>query len=142
MKILEELSEGCTILGPDGLKWKQAIIAFFDDTRQYNNVIQKLSLLDIARDDLHRWRSLLRLTGGDINASKCSLYYLQWKQDTYGCMSMCDTDIDDLTINMGTSTSPSLTTIKRNDNKTPNKYIGITTAPNGNKIDSHKVLKK
>ena len=80
--------------------------------------------------------------GGDINAYKCSFYYLQWKQDTYGCMSMCDTDIDDLTINMGTSTSPSLTTIKRNDNKTPNKYIGITTAPNGDIIHPYESMRK
>ena len=100
-------------MGSDGLKWKQAMIAFVDDTRQYNNVIQKYSLVDTAQDDLNRWRSLLRLTGGDINASKCSFYYLQWKLDKYGCMSMCDSDIDDLTINMGTQTSPSIKTIKK-----------------------------
>ena len=84
----------------------------------------------------------MRLTGGDINAFKCSFYYLQWKLDKLGCMSMCDPEIDDLTINMGTETSPSIKTIKKHDNTTSNKYIGITTAPNGDSVHPYEAIKK
>ena len=114
MQVLDKLSEGCIINSPDQQKqWRQVILAFVDDTRQYNNVIERFNTIDTAHNDLITWRNLLRTTGGDIYTEKCSHYILNWTLDKYGCMTLSDPEEDDLIIDIGTSTN----TIKK-DTKT------------------------
>ena len=106
MQVLNKLSEGCIINSPDQQKqWHQVILAFIDDTRQYNNIIERYNTIDKAHNDLITWRNLLRTTGGDINTDKCSHYILNWTLDKYGCMTLNDSEEDDLIIDIGTSTN-------------------------------------
>ena len=73
---------------------------------------------------------------------KCSFYILRWVQDRFGCMQMSNEESEAIQTNIGSKYQPELVPIQFKTNNTPNKYIGITTSPNGECIHPLKSIKK
>ena len=111
MTKLEQWSQGCTITGPDKTQWNKTIIAFVDDTKQFNNQFSSFeSTLDNILHDAKQWSSLLNMSGGAVNFEKCHHIIMQWATDKHGLMYITDPDLPDLMIRDENDTSH---TIKR-----------------------------
>ena len=63
-------------------------------------------------------------------------------QNIFRYMEMSNNVGDEIQIDMGSERNPIPTPIKFNTNATPNKYIAITTSPNGDNKYSFKVMEQ
>ena len=75
------------------------MIAFVDDTKQYNNQfnITNEIITDIIYD-AKQWSTLLTTSGGAVNFNKCHHIIMQWASNKQGLMYMIDPDIPELII--------------------------------------------
>ena len=112
-------------------------MSFVDDTRNYNNMNTIMdSFAENIAHDSNIWKQLLSFTGEAKNIDKCVYYIIQWYYTKRGQLQM----VNDNDTNI--STTSSTNKIKRNNNDTPFKYLGITTEPNGDQTYPIETLKK
>ena len=97
-------------------------------------------MIKTVKKDLTTWQSLIEMTAGKLNTSKCAHYILQWKFNKNGIPTMCN-KIDDEII-MSTNDNSTNEILTRLRNNKAYKYVGITTSPNGNTDESIKALQK
>ncbi len=117
------------------------MLAFVDDTRKFNNIILKHPKIhENILDDLQTWQQMSNLIGGKLNIEKCGYYILSWCYINQGYMEMENSSHPDIAIN--TLDTNKTQHIKKYDINDDYKYLGITTAPNGNKLDTTNALKK
>ena len=80
------------------------------------------------------------IIAGKLNISKCGYYILQWHYNQHGYMEMINPNIPEISLQSEeTNTSQVITQYNISD---ASKYLGITTAPNGNKTHTIQVLTK
>ena len=92
------------------------------------------SLAENIAYDSNIWKHLLSYTGGSQNLNKCVAYIIEWYYSKKYLLTM---------INDNDTTIPTFSknqTIKRNNNDTPFKYLGINTSPNGDQSHPIKTL--
>ena len=120
---------------------EQNMLAFVDDTRKFNNINLKHPNAHInILDDLQTWQQISNIIAGKLNIEKCGYYILSWDYNNQGYMKMVNSKNADLAINiLDTNKTQHIKRYVIND---AHKYIGITTAPNGNKTDTLNALKK
>ena len=95
-------------------------MSFVDDTRHYNkmNTIMTSLAENIAHDS-NIWNTCYQ------NINKCATYIIEWYYNKkYHLKMINDTDTY-------IPITSSIHIIHRQNNDTPFKYLGITTAPNG-----------
>ena len=110
-------------------------MTFVDDTRHYNNMNNIMpSLAENIAYDSQIWKHLLSYTGGAQNIIKYVAYIIEWCYSKKYLLQMLndnDTSIPTFSDNQH---------IKRNNNDTPFKYLGINTSPNGDQSHPIKTL--
>ena len=117
------------------------MLAFVDDTRKFNNInLKHPKVHENILDDLQTWQQMSNLIAGKLNIEKCGYYILSWHYNNQGYMEMENSSHADIAIN--TLDTNKTQHIKKYDINDAYKYLGITTAPNGNKTDTINVLKK
>ena len=97
---METNTEGCTITGPDGTKWKKNMLAFVDDTRKYNNANTKYPQIhENVLSDLKTWKQMSNIIAGKLNILKCGYYILNWNYNEQGYMEMTNPTLSDIYLN-------------------------------------------
>ena len=111
-------------------------MSFVDDTRHYNNMNTIMpSLADNITHDSNIWGDLLSYTGGAQNIDKCVAYIIEWNYTKKCYLEMINDTANEIPI------TSSGKIIKLNNNDTPFKYLGVTTAPNGDQIHPIQTLR-
>ena len=81
-----------------------------------------------------------QMIAGKLNIEKCGYYTLQWEYNKKGCLVMMNTDNEEVYIHDDTTNTRKI--VKKNKNNQAYKYLGITTAPDGNTHDSKESITK
>ena len=116
------------------------MLAFVDDTRKFNNINHSHhEVHENVLADLVTWQKISSIVAGKLNIAKCGYYILQWQYNAKGYLEMFNADNPDITL-LNEENTPQK--IKRYDVNNASKYLGITTAPNGNKKHTIQVLSK
>ena len=117
------------------------MLAFVDDTRKFNNNNNKHPQVhENILDDLKTWQRMSNIIAGKLNISKCGYYILQWHYNQQGYMEMINSDKSEISLHSDANNTTQA--IKRYNISDAYKYLGITTAPNGNKQKTIQVLTK
>ena len=112
------------------------MIGFVDDTRKFNNQNTRADTLeDNVILDLQQWKKSTSLIAGKLNLTKCASYILTWEYNKKGYLQM-NTNIEHgIKIQDDDGTIKTIPSLSANE---AYQYLGITTAPNGNRIDAKK----
>ena len=85
MKIVDQISPGCTIELPKGnSKWNIKMMRFVDDKRHYTNTLMQQIITTVImsmEQSVSKWYEFLLFAGGELELSKCGWYIVDWGFD-------------------------------------------------------------
>lgn len=94
-------NDGIGIINPiDGIRIMYWIISYVDDNtvvREFKNKSKPNEMLQMLKENLLFWNSLLKFMGGALSLNKCKVSLMHWRQDFFGILRM-STNKDNTTI--------------------------------------------
>ena len=120
MQMMEEITEGCIIEGPQHKKWEKNMLGFVDDTRKFNNQnTVGTTLEENVVLDLLQWKKVSSIVAGKLNLKKCGSYILTWKYDNKGNLIMDTTTDYSIQMPVENNKATNIKLIKSSRSETP-----------------------
>ena len=145
METIEKTCTGFDITSPDHeVSYKLRIIGLVDDKRQYANDWNNNSEKTICKNlqtAASSWEQILHTSGGALELFKCTWYLRNWDFTSSG-VPFISTNTNTNTIDIQSSSDKQLLPINNLTINKTYKYLGVTSAPDGNQQHQFKVILK
>ncbi len=112
------------------LKLVKSIKAFIDDVAMSVNT-QTNSIQDLAhqaQNQLRWWNDLIRVTGGELNPSKCCGAIAAWQPDKFGILRPAYLEHNEICMTLTDTDTQQIPMLQRSEGT---RYLGIYIAPDG-----------